>query len=63
MASDFMCERCEDSGIITVRVMFPMSYVGAGSPPEDARGICESRCRWCDPVARFREEMEDDDDA
>ena len=61
MASEFMCERCEDSGFITVRVVGPMSYVGPGSPPDGARGVCEVRCRWCDPVSRFREEMEDDD--
>jgi hypothetical protein len=48
--ADFNCPHCEDTGFITVRTTYPMSYVCAGSPPEDARGVCEARCPNCDPV-------------
>ena len=58
--SDFICDKCEDSGLIGVRNTFPMSYVGPGPVPDDARGVCEVRCSYCDPVARFREECDDE---
>lgn len=56
MSDDFVCDRCHDTGIITVRVTYPMSYVGPGSPAEYARNVTEARCDRCDPVARFAEE-------
>ena len=59
--SDFLCDLCEDTGFITVRTTYPMTYVCAGSPPEDARGVFESRCTHCDPVMRAQsEEMGDE---
>ena len=58
--TDFICQRCEDTGRITVRNRYPMSYVCAGDPPDYARGITGARCRWCDPIARWQEECEDE---
>ena len=58
--SDFLCDHCEDSGFITVRNRSPMSYVGPGSPPDNARNVCEARCDRCAPVSRFREECGDE---
>ena len=58
--SNFECNRCEDTGRITVRVSYPMSYVCAGDPPGYARGVAGARCDRCDPVARWREECEDE---
>lgn len=58
---DVECTRCNDTGYITVRVTYPMSYVCAGSPPDDAKGVTELRCDRCDPVSRFQEEDEDCD--
>jgi hypothetical protein len=55
---DFVCHKCQDTGFITVRNTFPMSYVCAGPPPEDARGVCESVCMFCDPIGIFRAEEE-----
>ena len=42
-----LCDRCNDTGFVTVRNHWPMAYVCAGSPPEDARGVCEAPCREC----------------
>jgi hypothetical protein len=47
-----VCERCNDTGWITVRVHYPMSYVGAGWPPEDARGVAGSKCWECGAAAK-----------
>ena len=58
--SDFDCRRCEDTGRISVRVTFPMSYVGPGDPPDYARGVAGARCDRCDPVARFPEGFDDE---
>ena len=58
---DVECTRCNDTGWITVRVTFPMTYVCAGSPPDDAKGVTEARCDRCDPVSRFQNETEDCD--
>ena len=58
--SDFTCLRCEDTGRITVRVSYPMSYVCAGEPPDYAKGVTGARCDRCDPVARWSEECEDE---
>lgn len=58
---DVECMHCNDTGYITVRAAYPMSYVCAGSPPDDAKGVTEARCDRCDPVARFKEETEDCD--
>jgi hypothetical protein len=55
-----ICTKCEDTGYITVRYYYPMSYVCAGWPPEDARGVCGARCNYCDPVIRATEEEESD---
>lgn len=54
--SDILCYHCEDTGWITVRNTYPMSYVCAGSPPDNARGVTEARCDFCDPVRRFTDE-------
>lgn len=43
------CQRCLDSGRITVRNYYPMTYVAAGDPPEGARGVTGA---WCDCGAR-----------
>lgn len=56
---DVECTYCNDTGYITVRTAYPMSYVCAGSPPDDAKGVTEARCDRCDPVSRFQEETED----
>ena len=58
---DIECHRCNDTGFITVRNTYPMTYVCAGSPPDSARGVAEARCDRCDPVARFIDESEDDE--
>ncbi len=52
---DFNCPHCEDTGRITVRVTYPMSYVCAGEPPDDARGVTGARCPNCDPVVLAQE--------
>jgi hypothetical protein len=57
--SDFICERCEDTGRITVRVTYPMSYVAPGEPPDYAHGVTGSRCDQCDPVARWSGENDE----
>ena len=58
--SGINCTRCEDTGRITVRASYPMSYVCAGEPPDYARGVTGARCDRCDPVARWDEECEDE---
>jgi len=42
------CEWCNGSGEVTVRTSFPMSYVCAGEPPEEARGVVGIPCGECD---------------
>lgn len=59
--SDIICFRCEDTGFITVRTTFPMSFVCAGPPPEYARGVTEARCDRCDPIARWADEVEEEE--
>jgi DnaJ-class molecular chaperone len=38
------CDRCNGTGRITVRTSYPMSYVCAGDPPDDARGVIGVDC-------------------
>jgi hypothetical protein len=38
------CDVCNGTGWITVRTTFPHSFVCAGDPPEDARGMVGVRC-------------------
>lgn len=42
-----MCDRCGGSGEVAVSVYYPMSYVGAGPVPEDARGVVGRVCDEC----------------
>ena len=60
--ADIECTRCNDTGVITRRAIFPMSYVCAGSPPDDARGVVEARCDVCNPVQRWHDETDGLDD-
>ena len=46
-ARDAACERCEGTGWFTVRTTWPQSYVCAGEPPEDARGMVGAPCTEC----------------
>lgn len=55
------CSRCNDTGYITVRDTYPMSYVCAGSPPDDAKGVVEVPCNICNPVGRWQEETADEE--
>lgn len=41
------CPRCDGSGEIAVRTTYPMSEVGPGPAPEDARGVCATPCPDC----------------
>jgi hypothetical protein len=52
------CERCDDTGYITVRNTFPMAYVCPGSPPEYAAGVCEAKCDACRFPFMYRGEEE-----
>lgn len=45
------CSRCADTGRITVRTTYPMSWVCAGEPPDDARNVVGQDCYECN--ARF----------
>ena len=56
---DVECTRCNDTGYITVRVTFPMSYVCAGPSPEYAKGVTDVRCDACDPMKCFQEEADE----
>lgn len=38
------CDRCNDTGRVTVRTTPPMSYVCAGEPPDYARGVVGEDC-------------------
>lgn len=42
-----MCAQCAGTGRVTIRVTYPMSYVCAGEPPEDARGVAGVTCDHC----------------
>ena len=57
---DVECSRCNDTGFITRRTTYPMTYVCAGSPPDDAKNVAEARCDYCDPVERWHEEFDGD---
>lgn len=50
--NDIECTHCDDTGYITVRTTYPMSYVCAGSPPDDAKGVTEARCDQCNKQFR-----------
>lgn len=56
--NDVECTHCNDTGFVTVRKTFPMSYVCAGSPPDYAKGVVEVPCNRCNPVGRWQEETE-----
>lgn len=58
--SDIECRHCNDTGYVTVLTRFPMTYVCAGSPPDDAKNVTEARCDRCDPVARWQDEVDDE---
>lgn len=58
---DFNCPQCEDTGRVTVRVSYPMAYVGPGEPPEHARGVTGARGPNCDAISRWRVEDMDDE--
>lgn len=49
------CDRCADTGRITVRTAFPMSYMRAGEPPEDARNVIGADCYECNARLSGRE--------
>lgn len=41
------CKRCNGSGEIARRTTYPLSYVGPGPVPEDARNVCGVTCDVC----------------
>lgn len=41
------CKRCNGSGEIARRTTYPLSYVGPGPVPEDARNVCGVTCDEC----------------
>jgi hypothetical protein len=47
LAADAICDYCNGTGMVTVRTTFPCSYVCAGEPPEDARGMTGAPCGEC----------------
>ena len=57
---DIDCPHCNDTGFITLRTTFPMTYVCAGSPPDDAKDVVEVPCDRCNPIARWAEECEEE---
>jgi hypothetical protein len=42
------CDRCDNTGWITVRSSGSMSFVCAGPAPDDARGVTDISCDECD---------------
>jgi len=46
-----VCERCNGTGLIGRRNVYPLAYVGPGPVPEDARGVFEAECDYCETVA------------
>lgn len=42
-----VCEKCGGTGYYTFRTTFPLSYVGPGTCPEDARGMTDAECFDC----------------
>ena len=55
-----MCDRCNGTGEIAVRIAYPMSYVGPGPVPDDARGICSATCDRCRCMGMTDADLEDD---
>jgi hypothetical protein len=41
------CEKCNGTGYYTHRTTFPLSYVGPGLCPDDARGMTDAKCDEC----------------
>ena len=58
---DVDCHTCNDTGTVARRTSYPMTIVGPGPVPDDAKGVVEDRCPDCDPVARWTQEFEGDD--
>ena len=61
MSEEPICRTCNDSQTVARSNRYPMTIIGPGPVPDDARGVVEARCPDCDPVSRFQEEMDDDD--
>lgn len=45
--AQFYCSKCEDTGIVTVRVTYPMSYICSGDHSKDGSGLTCINCPDC----------------
>ena len=47
---DYDCPTCHDTGVVARRTTYPMTIVGPGPVPGDAKGVVEDGCPDCNPL-------------